>query len=674
MKIFSGLASFLALILLASSSTPSAQASGPNTLYRFTFNDGEIAQLCDEALAEATRELSEIATLRPSARTSRNTLLRFEEALARLEVKAYPPSFLRNISPVPAIREASSLCHTRLSAFLDQTFSRKDLYEALSASRPRSANERRLKSETLKKFEKAGLNLSQTAREQLLILKEKIAQLENEFLGNFSRLHTETAFSESDLEGLTTSDLARLKKDSAGLYRVTTQDADFNVLATKASKSETRKRIFEAYYARTRPNQALLEQLIALRSQAAQLAGKATWADYQTQHRMVGSGRQAIQFLEDLKVNLSPLIQATIAKLLALKKAEHPGANELNAWDLPYYIDRLQRSNGVSIDVREYFPVDGVVARMAGIYSDLLGLRILEIKGAATWDTDVKLYEVRDDRGDRVIGHFYTDLYGREGKYATSGAAYQQIWGRRLPNGKFQQPLSIVLCNFKRTPEGSARLTHAELITLFHEFGHVMHQLLSRAPYASLSGTKVVRDFPEAPSQMLENWIWFADVLVRVSSHFRTGDAIPRDIALAMVRGRADTTLLSTARLLAQSLFDLKIHSIQPTEKLDLETEFGEFYEGVLGVKPGPLAQFGTSFRHLAIGMDGGYYTYLWSRVYAQDMFTRFESGLFNQRVGADYRKWILEPGGMLDARDLVRGFLGREPNSQAFYRMFEER
>lgn len=315
--------------------------------------------------------------------------------------------------------------------------------------------------------------------------------------------------------------------------------------------------------------------------------------------------------------------------------------------------------------IKEYFPADHVTEQMLGVYQKLLGLKFRLIENAATWHPDVKLYEIADASGGGPIAYFYLDLFPREGKYKHA-AAFPLISGRLLPDGSYQKPVAAMVANFNKPAKNRpSLLTHDEVKTFFHEFGHIMHQTVTTARYGRFSGSSTARDFVEAPSQMLENWVWDREVLQSLSGHYLDhSKKLPNELLGKMLAAKnADSGLVHLRQLLFGSV-DQLYHGWPPSNttaayaRLAKEVSMIPMSDGVH-----PEASFG----HL-MGYDAGYYGYLWSKVYAEDMFSRFKAeGVLNPVLGRRYRTEILERGSSRDEMESLKAFLGREPDEAAF-------
>jgi thimet oligopeptidase len=295
-------------------------------------------------------------------------------------------------------------------------------------------------------------------------------------------------------------------------------------------------------------------------------------------------------------------------------------------------------------------------------------VRFEQIPGAHSWSADVQLYKIINQADNRMIGYFYTDFIPRQAKYSHF-ASFSLINGRALPGG-YNQPISAIVGNFDPPLGGKpALMNHDDVVTVFHEFGHIMHQTLTRAPYASLSGSSVAQDFVEAPSQMLENWPWQTEILNLVSGNYQDhSQTLPQDLLKKMIDARDYQQGYYYTRQLMLALLDMSYHTA--TGAVDSTAVYNDLYKQLIGVEPVAGGHFAASFGHLMGGYDAGYYGYLWSEVYAADMFTVFQkTGTTDATAGGSYRSTILERGNMEDASDLLQQFLGRPSNNEAFLR-----
>jgi thimet oligopeptidase len=570
------------------------------------------------------------------------------------------------------LRDEGSRCEELVGKFGVGIFTRKDLYVAIKDQQGRNADENRLLSETLKSFENNGLKLSVADLDKVRALKQELASAESQFSTNLNNDNTTVELSEAELAGLPADYVAGLARTPDGSkYVLTTRENDASIVLNNATNSEARRKWFSGYHNRqAAPNTTLLEKAIGLRQQIATLMGYPTWADYRIHGRMASDANTVMKFLTNLKDKLGGRTRDDLAKLLKFKQEGEPSAQKLDAWDVNYFSYQLKKRD-YSLDdekIREYFPADLVVAAMFEVYSQLLGVHYTEVSGAQVWSPDVKLYRIEDSKDNHLIGFFYTDFIPRANKYGHA-AAFPLILGQQLENGSYSYPVASIVANLSAPSNGKpSLLSHDDVDTIFHEFGHIMHQTLTTAPYASLAGSSVAQDFVEAPSQMLENWVWDPVILNKLSGHYQDhSQKLPPELLKQMIEARNFNQGYRYMRQLFFGLTDMSYHTA--TGPVDTVVVMDKLYEQLFGIKALEGGHDAASFGHLMGGYDAGYYGYMWSEVYATDMFTRFSSsGLLNATVGGEYRQAVLERGNMEDALELLKRFLGREPNSDAFF------
>jgi thimet oligopeptidase len=414
-------------------------------------------------------------------------------------------------------------------------------------------------------------------------------------------------------------------------------------------------------------NIKVLEEAIRVRGEIARLLGYESWTAYVLEKRMAKTPDAVDRFLRDLGAKLAAKAEADMAKLAEAKR-RHTGDGTLEIWDWWYYTNRLLKTEYAvdDFEVAKYFPLQACIDGLFLVTQELLGIRYEPAPGAPRWHEDVQAYDIYDAGGSQPFARFYMDLYPRPNKFGHA-AAFTLRAGRELADGGYQQPVSAIVANFtKPTPETPSLLRHTEVVTFFHEFGHILHQTLTRARFLEFSGTSTERDFVEAPSQMLEHWVWDRDVLGRFARHYKSSEPLPADLLDAMVRAKHLSSGIRERRQLFFARLDFMLHSAGFDG--DTTRAVRELYP-LTGFPYPADTHFQSGFGHL-FGYDAGYYGYLWSRVFGDDMFTRFESaGLLDRAIGLDYRRKILERGGTVDGDELVRSFLGREPNTDAFLR-----
>ncbi len=640
------------------------------TIIRSDYTKGEITDLCAAKIGSARMAFTNmIANAEAAPENFHSTVLTYETVWADLADAVYPLTFMGYTSTDAELRDEGFACEEALSSFGVEMAARKDVYNALRNAIPRNSEEMRLKSETLLGFEKNGLNLPDQDLAKVTELRQLLSKTESEFSQNLNEDVSTVTFTKDDLEGVPEYIVKRFKTDATGNFIVTTKSTDYVGVAENAKKPATRKAILSAYLNRAgAANTKLLETAVVLREQIAAALGYKTWADYRTDGRMAETGDTVLNFLNSLKGKLAQRNADDIQILLEAKKLEEPGATAIEPWDIGYYTNQVKKSKFNLDDelISQYFPKDTVMKGLFKVYSTLLNVNFEEVVNADVWHPDVKMYAIREKSDNSIIAYFYTDLFPREGKYGHA-AAFPLISGRMIGSG-YSQPVASIVANFTPpTADTPSLLTHDEVETMFHEFGHIMHQTLTRAPYASLSGSSTAQDFVEAPSQMLENWVWNKQILTIVSGHKDTGEPLPDSILSQMLAARNFNQGYFYTRQLVLGLTDMTIHT--QSGPVSVDATYDQVYQELLGVKPLENAHFMATFGHMMGGYDAGYYGYIWSEVYAADMFTAFSGNLLDENVGLRYRHEILEKGHMLPEIQIVENFIGRKPTNDAFYK-----
>ncbi|MBI5243078.1 MAG: Zn-dependent oligopeptidase [Elusimicrobia bacterium] len=662
------------ILTLLFTSMPRAEAFYP---LDFSINAAALTQTCAAAKAKAEERLKTVAAANPPA--FKNTFVAFSDILSDLSDETAAAMFLGHVSVDKAVRDAGIACDTEISKHIVEVFSREDLFLAMKAAADRGelleGEDARLIEKTLLDFKRSGLGLAPAARQSLKEIRQKLVALSNDFDKEVAETKDFALFTQAQMKGVPEDMKKRLEK-SEGKYKVTLDYPDYFPFMENAKDPEAR-RILEAKF-NTRggeKNKERLAEVLKLRVQAADLLGYKTHAHYVLEERMAQQPDAVFSFLARLRKRLYEKGRPELQTLLALKKKEAAPESDgvLRAWDWRYYHETLMRTK-YQVDVqkiKEYFPTDLVIEQMLKVYQELLGLSFKEVRPGDplkdVWHPDVKLFEVRDSRTDVLLARFFMDLFPREGKYKHA-AAFTLIQGRALPDGSYQKPMSSIVANFdKPTPEKPSLLPHNDVETIFHEFGHIMHQVLTRAKYQRFSGTSVARDFVETPSQMLENWVWKEDILKRMSGHYRDrSKKLPPEMIKKMIAAKNVDSGLKYLRQNFFATYDMTLNTEGTQDTTELYSKLMKEVS-LIPMSPGTMPE--ASFTHL-MGYDAGYYGYLWSKVYAQDAFSRFEKiGLLDEETGREFRRQMLEVGGAREESASLEAFLGRKPSDEAFLR-----
>lgn len=663
---------FIAIVIsLGFSLTLNAQ----DTIIRFDYSADEINAECSQAISDFDKSLDRIGQLKPHEITFTNSALALDHAVAQLFYRLDPPIFLAYTSTTKLIRDTASACETKVNELFVDLYTREDVFKTLKSLSESSCDltkaQKRLLDDHLVGFKRNGLELDPDARQVLIAKKKELVGLQDNFSKTLTEWTDSEAFSLEELDGLPDDYINRLDQTDDGKYVVTVKYPDYFPFIENAKNADARKRLYLKFARRGgEQNKQRLETAIALRHEIANMLGYTTHAQYVLEQRMAKTPETVEIFLSRLRDNLEPLGQSDIETLLELKQEElnDPSITEVHAWDWRYYENMLKKKR-YQIDhqkISEYFPLEVVNKGMFEIYQTLLGVTFEPADSLPTWHEDVLAYQVK--KNGKTVSYFYMDLFPRTGKY-NHAAAFTLRKGYLKADGSYQKPVSSIVANFNPPAPGKpSLLTHDEVETLFHEFGHIMHQVLTTSEYYTFGGTSVKRDFVEAPSQMLENWVWNKASLGKLSGHYLDhSKPLPEELLNKLTKAKLANVGVRYLRQLFFATLDMTYHT---SASVDSTNIYRGLFKDILGIEipEGVIPQ--ASFGHLMGGYDASYYGYLWSEVYAQDMFTRFESeGLLNSDTGSDYRRWILEPGGSQDPMTLISGFLGRQPNDRAFYR-----
>jgi thimet oligopeptidase len=639
-----------------------------------------VATAMKNAIAKANAALDQIAAQDSGKVTFKSTVVALDDLTYEASLAANRATLIKETNTNPAMRTAAE---NAVKAFQDWAVGvdyREDVYKAIKAfadTHPKlSGEDEKLLKETLRDYRRAGLELAPDKRKEVEGLRKELTELGTDFETNIVKSNAPVMFSKADLDGLPESFFASPGiKTGDDVYTVMANVTwQFNTVQENAKNEATRKQLYIVRETLAKDkNVPLLNQMLELRNEIALRLGYKSWDDYQTEVKMAKTGMNAEKYINDLVAGIQPKFDSEIAELQKLKAAEtnDPKAR-IMVWDWRYYSNQRDKQK-YDVDkeaLRAYFPFQKVLDGMFNIYQSIFGLKFEKIVAPRKWIDDLQLYVVTDSATGEPLGMFYLDMFPREGKF-NHFAQFVIISGKLLPNGKYQRPTVALLCNF---PPGSgdapSLMTHQDVETLFHEFGHALHSIVTRAKYGRFAGTNVPGDFVEAPSQMLQNWVWDKKVLDTFAADYRDpSKKIPAEIVKKLNDAKLADAGVLYRRQFAFASLDLALHDPHPEEMpYDSVAISNPILEKVfLPIDPGTT--FVSYFGHLN-GYDAGYYGYAWADAIAADMATVFEKakdGYLDKQAGMKLRHEIYEPGDSRDVNESIEKFLGRKQSIEPF-------
>jgi len=611
-------------------------------------------------------------------RTLENTLRPYDDAISELSSAGSQAALLDSVYPDKAIRDtAQALTQTVAQAGVALGLNQK-VYQALTEIDPESgdAASRHYLERTLLQYRLSGVDKDEATRARIKELQDKATHLSLTFGRNVQEnVNTVTVDEVSELEGLPEDYLQAHQPDEHGKITLTTEFPDYLPVMTFAQSAGLRQRMFLAYNTRAYPmNQPILLELLAIRKELATILGFATWADLATADQMMESAAKMQAFLDELNVASRGGAEKEYSMVLEFAQSMQPGLEIIDASSRGYWLEQYRRSafEFNSQSVRPYFPYERVEQGVLATAARLFQVEFQRAEHADAWHEDVVAYDVYEEGGckreDRasLIGRFYLDMHPREGKDKWF-SAHPLIPGVFERGETDQIPQAALICNFPGGKAGDpGLLQHSDVITYFHEFGHLMHALLGgRQRWAGISGIATEGDFVEVPSQMLEEFFRDPHLLALFAHHYETGETIPAELVQRMNRagafGRADwvrTQLLYTT-------YSLMTHTADPAT-LDLDALFQQLYARFLPYAWIDGNRMYASFTHL-VGYSSNYYTYLYDKVIALDFYRQFSQHPLDDPTSMKYRRTVLEPGGSMPGKQLVLRFLGRNQSTDAF-------
>jgi oligopeptidase A len=616
-----------------------------------------------------------------------------DELRDRLHQVWSPVAHLNAVVNSEALRASYNACLPKLSAYWTELGQNERLQQAVMAiSDDASANldpaRLRALENNLRDFHLSGVDLPAMEKARYKAVMQELSALQSQFEDNVldaTNAWTCHLLSDERLAGLPDSARAVLRQNAErrGLegWLITLEFPSYFPVMSYADNRELRRQVYEAFVTRASDqgpqsgdydNGELMERILGLRHELARLLGFASYAERSLATKMAASVEQVLEFLEDLAARSRPQAEQEFAELAEFAREEHR-LKELAAWDVSYYSEKLRRQRYAlsQEDLRPYFPETRVLPGLFAVVERLYGVRVNPAQGADLWHPDVRFYELRD-AGGKLRAHFYMDLFARAKK--RGGAWMDEYRGRRHTARGLQTPVAFVTCNFT-PPVGDrpALFTHDEVLTLFHEFGHALHHMLTRVDCYDVSGINGVEwDAVELPSQFMENWCWEREALALIAGHHETGEPLPEPLYERMLAARNFQSAMMMVRQLEFALFDFRLHAEYRPEQGGRVLDIWRQVRDQVAVVPVPaFNRFPNAFSHIfAGGYAAGYYSYKWAEVLSADAFSRFEEeGIFNRQTGQDFLRCVLEVGGSRNAMDSFIAFRGREPEVRPLLR-----
>ncbi|HEY0377728.1 MAG TPA: M3 family metallopeptidase [Pyrinomonadaceae bacterium] len=629
-------------------------------------------KLQDERLTQAQEAIHRMLAVK-GKRTVENTLKPYDEALIYLNAAGSQAGLIQEVHPEAAVRAAAEKASQKTQALATDLSLNRAVYDALTAMDLKGADEatRYYVEKTLRDFRLAGVDKDEATRKRIKALRDELVLIGQEFARNIrDDKRTIVAGDVSELEGLPADYIARHKPGPDGKITLTIDYPDSLPVFSYAKDEGLRKRMYVAYNNRAFPqNIAVLDKMVAKRHELAGLLGYKNWADYITADKMVGSGKNAADFIDRIVEASGAKAANEYQTLLKRKQQDVSGAKVVNAWESSYYSELVRKADYDfdSQSVRPYFQYTKVKQGVLDVTSKLFGVTFRALKDVPVWHPSVEAYEMLED--GKLVGRFYLDMHPRENKFnhAAEFSVRTGVRGRQIPE-------AVLVCNF---PGGSADdpglMEHDDVETFFHEFGHLIHELFAgRQQWVGLGGISMEQDFIEAPSQMLEEWTWDAPVLQSFAKHYQTNEPIPAALVKQMKRANEFGKALVVRRQMVYAKLSLSIYDRDPAQ-VNTDAMIKGLTEQY---QPFPFVDgthFQTAFGHLD-GYSAVYYTYMWSLVIAKDLFSQFDkSNLLAPGVAKRYREAILSPGGSRPAGKLVETFLNRPFSFKAWQEWLNE-
>ena len=657
-----------------------AKANAVLTLPDWEQTPDAVEASMNNAIAKANGALDQIGAQDLSKVTFKSTVVALDDLGYQAANAANKATIIKETNTNPAMRAAAENAVKTYQEWAVGIDYREDVYKAIKAfadTHPKLTGEdEKLLKETMRDYRRAGLELPPDQRKEVEQLRKELSKLGTDFDTNIVNSSAPVMFAKADLDGLPESFLASPGiRTGDDVYTVMANVTwQFNTVQENAKSEATRKQLYVIRDSLGKnKNVPVLNEMLALRNKIALRLGYKSWDDYQTEIKMAKTGTNAEKYINDLVAGSQPKFDSEVAELQKLKAADTNDPNaRIMVWDWRYYSNQRDKQK-YAVDkeaLRTFFPFQKVLDGMFSIYQNIFGLKFQKIAAPYKWIDDLQLYLVTDSGTGEPLGMFYLDMFPREGKF-NHFAEFEIVGGKLLPDGKYQRPTVALLCNFP-PPNGDtpSLMTHQDVETLFHEFGHCLHTIVTRAKYGRFAGTHVPGDFVEAPSQMLQNWVWDKKVLDTFAADYKDpSKKIPAEIVKKMNDAKLANAGVFYRRQFAFASLDLALHDPHPEDMpYDCVAISNPILEKVF-LPIDPSTTFVSYFGHLN-GYDAGYYGYAWADAIAADMATVFEKakdGYLDKQAGAKLRREIYEPGDSREVNVSIEKFLGRKQSVQPF-------
>ena len=569
-------------------------------------------------------------------------------------------AFMGDVHPDEKIRDFGNEADSKIQNLALEIFKDQDLYEKFKEIQTNNLDEESKEFFTYLEidFKDAGNGLSDEKKNRLTEIEKKLIDLSISFSENIAKDKTEVLFLEDELKGLSQNELKNLRKNNDS-FVITMAYPDINAVMENCSVRTTREIVWKAFNNRAvKENSPILEEAVQLRNEKALLFGFKTWAEYRLQNRMAKSPKNVASMYESLIPKLQKA--AEVEKIeLAIDNIE---ISDITPWDIRYFISK-ERSKVSSIEnseLKKFFYIHDVKTEMFKVCEEVFDLHIKPESNETAWHEDVELWSLWEKNGQQ-LAYFYLDLYPREGKF-THAAVFDISSGG---SSRQELPICSMVANFPNPNTGDGLMTFDEVETLFHEFGHVLHNGIGKSKYTRFVGANCEWDFVEAPSQIMEHWVWKVECMKRISTHIESGESLSEEICEKLNKSKNIGVSLLTLRQVSFGLADQHLHGENFKDSL-LEIEHAA--QKVTTITYPKDINHLAAFGHLLGGYDAAYYGYLWAEIIGDDLFSRFENeGVLSNSVGVDYKNKILKPGGTVPAENMVQDFLGRKWNDEAF-------